>query len=223
MDKYKWIRVSPMPSRKELVENLIKFSFFEGSDYGFVIDKANDEVVKARYIEKIIYVDTVEDPYGNKIEQNILSFRFISFQVFLNDDVIEIVNPDVKIIRGFYSLLAQANNFSIKIESILFDPYEWSLRLMEMSNSKYYIEQVDFDPVLVGDFVTIKLSALGKGNVMEECEKILKVKHPPVKRIKLKSRFFKGVFVEVKSTGLVSISSRFNEPDYMLVRSISIA
>lgn len=223
MDKYKWIRTSPLPSRRKIVDNLIKYSFFNDSNSGFVVDKATDEVVKARYIEKMTYVDTVEDPYGNKIEQNILSFRSLLFQVFLDDNVIEIVNPDMKIIRGFYGLLSQANEFSIKLEPIQFDPYNWSLCLIEQSMSEYYIEQVDFDSVLIDDSVTVKLSALGKGDVVEECRKILNSAHPPIKRIKLKSRSLKGVFVEVKASGFVSVSSKFTALDYDVVKSISIS
>lgn len=221
MNRLKWVRVSGLPEKKVLVSRFLKHSFSEEGSSGFILDKAVGDIVSAKYVEKVTYIDVMEDPYGKKIEQEIISFKTLYFNVYINSSVIEMINPDLRVSKGFYALLALSSQFSIQLDPVVIEPLTWSEEIISGSTHDFYVEQVEFEPHLTKGGVYVKLAASGKDSIVSQCKSLLAVEHPVAKKIKLRSRVLSGYSIEAKSSGIVIMSSKLPVEDAELVRKVS--
>jgi len=125
MKRLKWLRAESKVSMRELAKRLQNASFVEGAESGFLLDRARDNYVDARWVERTEFVETFIDPFGNSQAVNRVLYKQIDFRLTKDLPQLELRTPP----RGlsvFFNALMKTSNFSMSIESYDVDLVRWT-------------------------------------------------------------------------------------------------
>lgn len=79
--RYRWLKAQWPISMKTLGRRLKAKEFNGDATHGFVIDRLRDDLLEARYVERVEYTETITDPFGKELSSNVLNFaKAISVQ-----------------------------------------------------------------------------------------------------------------------------------------------
>lgn len=125
MKRIKWLRAESRMSIRELAKRLGSMPFNEGAESGFLLDRARDNYLEARFIEKSEYVETFSDPFGNSQSINRIAYKQVEFSFTKNVPQLELRTPP-RGLSGFQSALLKASDFSMSIETCYVDLLKWT-------------------------------------------------------------------------------------------------
>jgi len=145
MIKYRWLTVSLNKNVfADILTGMLKKEFSPRSNSGFRLEYARKNNIKARYIIKNIIQDKYEDPFGNIVVNDIITYDLFDFKLSLNYPNLILQNPP-RNIKPFLSALSEVSNFKITIQPL-------------MSNLSSWIESIE---TLFGKVIVIKLQGSG--------------------------------------------------------------
>jgi hypothetical protein len=125
MKRLKWMRVESSSSMREIAKQIQKAAFRDGAENGFLLDRARDNALDARYIEKTEFIETFIDPLGNTQAANRVLYKEVDFTLTRNCPELELRMPP-RGLASFMNSLMKAANFSMSIESYNVDLLRWT-------------------------------------------------------------------------------------------------
>ncbi|TCB47716.1 hypothetical protein E0H80_15660 [Acinetobacter sp. ANC 4779] len=151
----------------ELAIKLREYSFDENQMNGFIIDRAREHFIEARYIEKFEFQEIIKDPFGNETIYNKISYKESSIRI--SDDTsigLEFINPP-RGIQGLISKLLQASNFMLTITPLKIDLLKWINCLDNALSKQANIKSIQISGLDLGSGVSAKTVIKGQKNVLE--------------------------------------------------------
>lgn len=145
MIKYKWFSVSLDTNIfSDIVSGMMKKEFSPSSNSGFRLEYARKDNLKARYIIKNLIQNQYEDPFGNIVVNDIVTYDVFDFKLSLDFPNIILLNPP-RNIRPFFFALSETSNFKVAIQPLMLDLNNW-------------LESIE---TLIGKVLVIKLQGSG--------------------------------------------------------------
>lgn len=125
MKRVKWLRAESRLSIRELAKRLGTIPFVEGVENGFLLDRARDNFLEARFIERSEYVETFTDPFGNSQSIERVVYKQVEFSLSKNMPQLEL-RSSPRGLSGFQNALLKASDFSMSIENCKVDLLKWT-------------------------------------------------------------------------------------------------
>lgn len=125
MKRLKWMGVESRSSMRDLAKRLQKAEFKEGVNSGFLLERARDNFLDARYIERMEFTETLIDPFGRSQVANRVLYIEVDFT--LTDHFPELeLRMAPRGLSAFMNSLMKASNFSMSIEKCNIDLLRWT-------------------------------------------------------------------------------------------------
>jgi hypothetical protein len=145
MIKYRWLIASLNRNTfADILSGMLKKEFSPKSNSGFRLEYARKDNLKARYIVKNIIQDKYEDPFGNIVVNDIITYDVFDFKLNLNSPNLILKNPP-RNIKPFLFALSEASNFKVTIQPLMLNLNNW----------------IDSIETLFGKVMVIKLQGSG--------------------------------------------------------------
>jgi len=119
------MRVTSDVTMRDMAKQLQKAAFREGLDSGFLLDRARDNSLDARYIERLAFVESFLDPFGISQVVDRVAYKEVSFTLAKNFPELELRMPP-RGLAAFMNGLMKASGFSMSIESYSVDLLRWA-------------------------------------------------------------------------------------------------
>jgi hypothetical protein len=125
MKRLRWMRVTSDVAMRDMAKQLQKAAFREGLDNGFLLDRARDNSLDARYIERLEFVESFLDPFGKSQVVDRVAYKEVSFTLAKHFPELELRMPP-RGLSAFMNGLMKASGFSMSIESCSVDLLRWT-------------------------------------------------------------------------------------------------
>lgn len=193
--------------------------FSSNSATGFLFDKRSRNLTEARFIEKVVLVDTFTDPLGNEYRQERIQFSELKFHLRTTRPQLIVWNSNPTF-RAFTGRLLELSDFRLSITPLAWQP----LDVVEQFNSEFQsvlVYAVVPYPLNVTPSIVVRLAFEGSEDVRKHVRAFPKLRKAKFSAIKFQfesdSRIMK---CEVKESGTFTL---FGEPDPLIVdRTLSI-
>lgn len=179
---------------------ILKNEFNKESTWGFRVLERRDDSIHASYVEKIAYLETVEDPFGNKLEYERVLYQNIEFRLNVSSPHI-IIFKLPRNFRKLFSQIAQTVNFEISIEGKSIDLNNWIDRIV--SDVKGYVCSINIDQIKYDNNTEGKLSLVGSDDVRISMNRLLEGKSYLIKSVKICSADDFGNDIDLFANGKV--------------------
>ena len=125
MIKYRWLRVSlDRNTFSKISSGMVKSEFTSLSSAGFRLEHASKDNLKGRYIRKNLIQDQYEDPFGNMVANDIVTYDVYDFKLTMDFPNLILENPP-RNIKPFLLALSEASNFKITIQPLSLNLNNW--------------------------------------------------------------------------------------------------
>lgn len=116
--KSKWLKITIPVDIFSLSEKLHSCAYKTGMDSGFELLSYDDSQLSAKYFERHIEKEVIEDPFGEVSEVEMIRYQTIDFSIFSfekENAVLMIENPP-RSVKGLINALSQSIGFGFFIE-----------------------------------------------------------------------------------------------------------
>ncbi|MDR5826259.1 hypothetical protein P9250_00115 [Caballeronia sp. LP006] len=123
MAKTKWIEMHLTLGVRALAARLGKSTFNLDSGLGFEVIDVREKRIEARFIERFVQRETLEDPFGEVSQVESVRYNIFRFYMLaLSDGRYMIVLIDApRSVRSFVTLLSNVIDSSMSVEAVRFD------------------------------------------------------------------------------------------------------
>jgi hypothetical protein len=125
MKRLKWMRVTSAVTIRDMAKQLQKAAFREGLGSGFLLDRARDRSLDARYIERLEFVESFLDPFGKNQVVERVAYKEVGFTLSKGFPELELRMPP-RGLTAFMNGLMKASGFSMSIEGYSVDLLRWA-------------------------------------------------------------------------------------------------
>ena len=171
MTRHKWLRAEWPITMRSLASKLKLNRYSEDSSAGFFVDRVRDHSVEARFIEKIIYRDTIIDPFENISEIERLEFSQCEFIASDITPSLELINPP-RSTQRFASSLIEITDFLTSISQINIDVLKWSEIFSEISNTPIIIDTIHLGEIDIYKEVRASMIIRGRNDILNVINKL---------------------------------------------------
>lgn len=113
------------PLSLQTIGNRLKARAFSEHDReGFIVDRLRQRSIEARFIEKVVTSESVEDPFGNTESFERTLYKQVKFVLATEYPQIHLIDPP-RSVKLFINRLAQVMDFQVAIDSVQIRPEEW--------------------------------------------------------------------------------------------------
>ena len=117
--KSRWLKIDTEYSESEIFELISAYNYTQDSLSGFINVNYIQNIIEARFVEKISIIQYITDPFGNETEQVINSYNHIDFR-FIDNNYIEILSPP-RSIKNLTKFLSKIFNHGLFISALKID------------------------------------------------------------------------------------------------------
>lgn len=159
MKRLKWMRAESHSSLREIAKQLQKMTFQEGEDSGFLVDRARDGSIDARYIEKLEFSETFADPFGNSQVINRVLYKEVEFTLTKRFPELEL-RMAPRGLAAFMNGLMKASSFSMTIENYNVDLIRWTKAIEKSLGVKGVVRSATATDIELAEGATAKASVV---------------------------------------------------------------
>jgi len=188
---YSCSRFAPIILEK-LRQEFLRANFERGSINGFQLDQARPSWIEGKYFERINFVETVTDPFGNNIEISRVRFDVIDFRLSTNFPELQIKNSPktLREIFGpssgkFLGQVAKFTNFTLAIEWVDLELVDLIESLTTVAPSME-VRTLTVENLPLADGITGRMSISGERDVRRDAREYIRRKHAAVRKIGLR-------------------------------------
>lgn len=172
MKRLKWLRAESRSSIREIAKQLQREAFREGVDTGFLLDRARDNALEARYVERIEFTETFMDPFGNSQTATRVVYKEVDFTLTKKFPGLELRMPP-RGLAAFVNRLMKASNFSMTIENCNVDVLRWTRAIEKAIGAKAGIKGAIATDIELGEGAVAKVGIVAPKDVRPALAEIL--------------------------------------------------
>lgn len=218
MSRVRWLRAQWPASMRTIGNRLKEMPFTEESIDGFTIERIRDDYVEGRFIEKLVYEETLSDPFGNEDTVERTTYRSTAFTLFSTFPYIELRNGQ-RSIKEFVNQLLQACDFNLVVSPITLNLLEWVDTFQTRVGTKVIVDSLQASGIELEGGITGKILLKGERDVREAVKGIVGVKRYTLEKIQVKLNFNgKTLCLHLANNGTAKLPLDCNEDLLPLLR-----
>jgi len=154
MTRVRWFQAEWPISIRALSARMRQHAFTENAQDGFLVDRAREERIEGRYVEKLSYTETVVNPFGQELSFERVVYRQVEFTIYRDFPQIELRDPP-RGLQSFTSRLVELTEFRMSTAPVSVDVMKWveALKLRvepEIVVDTVQVSEVVFMPEITG-------------------------------------------------------------------------
>lgn len=214
MAKTKWIEMHLSLGVRALAARLAKSAFTLESGLGFEMLEVRGKRIEARFIERFVQRETLEDPFGEvrhieSVRYNI--FRFYLLVVRGDRYLIVLIDPP-RSVRSFITMLSDVVEVGMSVEAVRFDV----LALLNVLRTApqighLVVRKVKGTGALLGGRASVRLELQSQGNASDDLRAAFPKFTPVIERV-----CFQFVHEGVGEVGELSASGTLAVSDQLM-------
>jgi hypothetical protein len=166
MGRTRWFQAGWEQSLRAIATKMRSRAFTPEAFDGFLVDRARDEFIQARYIEKRSYKEAITDPFGEEQTFDRVVYHQVHFTLFREFPQIQLQSPP-RSTQSFTSRLLEISNFSIGISALQVDPIQWADSIRRKIDGRVLMDTVCVSNVEVGPSIFAAMIVKGESDVRE--------------------------------------------------------
>jgi hypothetical protein len=184
-------------------------SFTEESSDGCFVDRARETYLEGRYVEKVVYEETLVDPFGREQQFERTSYSQVDFSLFSEFPHIEIRNAP-RSTQSYMSRLGELCDFAVAVTPLFVDVTDWLKAFQAAVGRRVVVDLVQVSHLEVESGVTATILLRSDKDVTHALRAMTCDRRYVLDKVQLKVALDGGfVPVQLSSSGSV----RLNEED----------
>lgn len=183
--RYRWLKAQWPISMKTLGRRLKAREFQGDATHGFVIDRLRDDLLEARYVERVEYTETITDPFGKELSFERVEFRQSHFRATVYGASLEIRDPP-RSIQPLMNRLSEATDFEVSIGPYTIDVLAWAAKFQSASGFSCHVDSLQMSDLQLEEGVVAKVVIKGDQDVRQACAKLAANRPYLLERIQLR-------------------------------------
>lgn len=212
--RYRWLRAQWPISMKTLGRRLKAKEFQGEATHGFVIDRLRDDLLEARYVERVEYTETITDPFGKELSFDRVEFRQSHFRATAYGAGLEIRDPP-RSVQPLMNRLSEATDFAVTISPYSVDVLAWAAKFQSSSGFSCHVESLQMSDLQLEEGVVAKVVIKGDRDVRQACTKLAAHRRYLLERIQLRLDVPKGGTIVLSNTGAATLSVDSSDEDIL--------
>lgn len=212
--RYRWLRAQWPISMKTLGRRLKAKAFQGDATHGFVIDRLRDDLLEARYIERVEYTETITDPFGKELSFERVEFRQSHFRATAHGAGLEIRDPP-RSVQPLMNRLSEATDFAVTISPYPVDVLAWAAKFQSSSGFSCHVDSLQMSDFQLEEGVVAKVVIKGGRDVREACTKLAANRRYLLERIQLRLEVPKAGTIVLSNTGAATLNVDHADEDIL--------
>lgn len=183
--RYRWMNAQWPVSMQTLGRRLQAREFRGDATHGFVIDRLRNDLLEARYVERVEYTETITDPFGKEISFDRVEFRQSHFRATVYGAGLEIRDPP-RSVQPLMNRLSEATDFEVTISPYTIDVLKWAAKFQNASGFFCHVDSLQMSDLQLEDGIVAKVVIKGDQDVRQACTRLAANRHYLLERIQLR-------------------------------------
>lgn len=209
MKRFRWLRAEWPLSIRTLGKRLKAKAFGPEVSHGFVIDRIRDDLLEARYIERIEYTETVTDPFGEELSFERIEYRQSGFRATAFGSGLELRDPP-RSIQPLMNRLSEAADFEVAITAQSIDVMEWAERFQKIATVSMVVDSLQINSLELEPGIMVKAVVKGDRDVRAACTSLAGDRRFSLEKIQL--RLPKPMYGSLVLANTASVSLGIDDP-----------
>jgi hypothetical protein len=218
MKRYRWLRAKWPVSMRVLAKRLKAKGFEDGKSEGFVLDRARDDYLEARFVERVEYDDTVVDPFGREQSFHRVEYRQCEFRASVDGPGLELVDAP-RAVQAAISGLAEATEFGLAIAPLNLNVLAWARGVQRLANVGGIVDSVQISAIELAPGITAKVLVRGSTDVLSASNRLVDGKKHVIEKVQLKIPGSRKTAIVFASNGTVRIDSEVPSDTVVSIRA----
>ena len=214
MSRYRWFNAQWPITIPQLSKKLKTRVFSDNGSTGFVIDRVREDFLEARYIERVEFVEKIEDPFGREFSVDRVEFYQCNFRASTQAIGLELINQP-RNIQGLISNLIEITNFKLAVSSLSVDVVDWAENFRKLSKKSTIIDMMQIGAIILDDGIRAKTIIKGDVDVLEACSASMSGKSHQVEKLQLRFIGSASGKILLTSSGAIKIDAE-NEAELLI-------
>lgn len=211
MIKAKWL-YSELPISINQLARLMKgHQYNESTGSGFLLSTSYSNRLIGKYIEKVVQISVIEDPFGVTSEVESISYYTCNFDWILDSNYLLIMEPP-RSLRKFVNKLHDLTGLGLVISELNVCPKDWLLAIEKQADTTQVL-QISAFGIKSSQTSTAKISVKGSSDVREAFSSIISNRRYLIDSIMFESNFgsltVKGELTKVGGGRIKTTNSAF--------------
>ncbi|WP_156811248.1 hypothetical protein [Cupriavidus sp. USMAHM13] len=215
MAKTKWIEMHLDLGVRALAARLAESAFTLESGLGFELLEVRSKRIEARFIERFVQRETLEDPFGEirhveSVRYNI--FRFYLLAISGGRYLIVLIDPP-RSVRSFVTVLSDVVETGMSVEAVRFDVLALLNVLRAAPQAGHLVvRKVKAAGALLGGHASVRLELQSQGNASDDLRAAFPKFKPVIDRVCFQFvHEGKGEAGELSASGTLAVSDHLME------------
>lgn len=217
--RYRWLAVQWPVALTTLGKRLKARPFAGDVTHGFVVDRIRDDVLEARYVERIEYTETITDPFGKELSFDRVEFRQSYFCASTHGPGLEVRDPP-RTLQPLLNRLSEATDFEVAITPYSVDVLAWATKFQAGISLPLVVDSLQMNSLRIEEGITAKIVIKGNRDVRAACTTLAADRPFQLERIQLRLERPVGT-VTLSSTGSATLN--VDDPDNVLLEQLRAA
>lgn len=223
MTKTKWIEMHLGLGVRAVAARMAKSAFSVDSGMGFELVRVRSKQIEARFIERFVQRETIEDPFGEV--QHVESVRYNIFRFYLlavsgNRYLLVLIDPP-RSVRSLVTLLSDSVGAGMSVEALRFDVLEM-LNVIRASPEVAHlvVRKVKAVGAILGGRANVRLELQSQGSANDDLQAAFPNLSPVIERISFQFvHDGEGEVAELSAAGALAASEHLIETFVWLIVS----
>lgn len=215
--RYRWMNIDWPCSVDQLASRIKTLSFSDTQQHGFIIDRTRSGEISGRYIEKIIYTDTVTDPFGNETSFDRTEYRESAFTVSSESPTLELINPP-RSVQALLNRFSEITNFRITIEPLQIEVRSWAENILMTKNFSGHLDMIQISKLELKNKASAKVLISGDTEIQNACADLIGDRKYAVEKVRIRLDNHMNGTVVISNTGAATISQ--NNIDEHVIKAL---
>lgn len=183
--RYRWLKAQWPITMKILGRRLKAREFHGAATHGFVVDRLRDDMLEARYVERVEYTETIIDPFGKELSFERVEFRQSHFRATAYGAGLEIRDPP-RSVQPLMNRLSEATDFEVAISPYTVDVLAWAANFQSASGFSCQVDSLQISDLRLDEGIAAKVVIKGDRDVRQACAALAANRRYILERIQLR-------------------------------------
>ena len=184
MNRYRWVSIDVRGRTIDEVYHALHLRrYTEDSGVGFLLDERRTDVLVGRYVEKRVYDEDYETPFGDKWNEQRVEYDVVRFRLNAFWPGILLENPPRSVSR-FYTYFSQSLSFDVAFDPLDVDLESW-VKELELCLGEVQVVRARLSKLSLQRGVEASVVIGGSGDIRKTLEEFIGDKFALMDRVSL--------------------------------------
>ena len=160
MNRVRWLEARWPVAIRTLASRLKARGFSNENTDGFLIERVRDSFLEGRFFEKVLFAETVRDPFGQETTFERLTYREVEFTFSASYPQVEL-RKFPRNTHAFVTRTAEVTDFATTFIPVSVDAFSWADRIRAVFPKQFRIDLAQLSEVAIEEnvFARVVLSS----------------------------------------------------------------